>query len=57
MDRRAEMQRVLDMEVKRWSGMSPKQLITELADVHNYEVESGGKRYQFEVQMLENESD
>ena len=44
MDRRAEMQRVLDMEVKRWSEMSPEQLITEL-------------RYQFEVQMLENESD
>jgi hypothetical protein len=51
------MQRVLDMEVKRWSEMSPEQLITELAEVQNYEVESGGKRYQFEVQMLENESD
>jgi hypothetical protein len=54
MDRRAEMQMVLDKEVKRWSEMSAAQLLTELAEMQNYEIECNSKHYQFEVQMLEN---
>jgi hypothetical protein len=51
MDRRVEMQMVLDKEVKRWSEMSAAQLLTELAEMQNYEIECNGKRFQFEVQI------
>jgi hypothetical protein len=45
---------VLDAEVKRWSGKSPEQLISELRESLDYEVEFGGKQYQVEVDLLEN---
>lgn len=48
------MQIILDNEVKRWSEMSASLLIAELVEIHNYELEAEGKRYQFEVEMLEN---
>ena len=57
MDRRAEMQMVLDKELNRWSEMSTAQLITALAEMQNYEIECNGKRFQFEVQMLENKDE
>jgi hypothetical protein len=44
----------LDSEVKRWSGMSCNQLISELAEVRVYEVEFESKKYQVEVELLEN---
>jgi hypothetical protein len=57
MDRRSELQVVLNSEVMRWPGMSAEQLIAELADVYTYEVESDSKHYQLEVQILENKSE
>jgi hypothetical protein len=57
MDRRTELQSALDSEVKRWSEMPTEQLIAELVDVNAYEVEADSKRYQFEVQILENKSE
>jgi hypothetical protein len=54
MSQRAEWQRVLDTETRRWSKMSCEQLIAELGDVRAYEVEFESKLYQVEVQLLEN---
>ncbi len=39
MSRRAEWQKVLDAEVKRWSAMSCEQLLSELYELQAYEVE------------------
>src|SRR5260370_765463 len=44
---------VLDAETKRWSAKSCAQLIGELAGVVAYEVEFESKRYQVEVEILE----
>jgi hypothetical protein len=52
--RRDEWQRVLDAETKRWSAMSCDQLISELADHQAYELEFESKKYQVEVELLEN---
>jgi hypothetical protein len=57
MSRRAEWQQVLDAEVARWSGMSWEQLVTELHEVRAYQVEVESKRYQIEVELLENVAD
>jgi hypothetical protein len=54
MSRREEWQEVLDVETKHWSAMSCEQLIAELHEVRVYEVERETKRYQVEVQLLEN---
>jgi hypothetical protein len=54
MGRRAEWQKVLDVETDRWSGMPHEQLIAKLFEVHAYEVEVDSKRYQVEVELLEN---
>ena len=54
MKRREQWRPVLAEEVKRWSAKSCEELITELADVQTYEVEAGSKRFQVEVQLLEN---
>ncbi|MFL6303704.1 MAG: hypothetical protein ACJ72H_09190 [Candidatus Sulfotelmatobacter sp.] len=40
--------------MKRWSAMSCAQLASQLADVRTYEVEFDSKKYQIEVQILEN---
>jgi hypothetical protein len=45
---------VLDAETKRWSAKSWAELVLELSDVRAYEVEVGSKRYQVEVELLEN---
>ena len=45
---------VLEAEMKRWSAMSCAQLASQLADVRTYEVEFDSKKYQIEVQILEN---
>ena len=45
---------VLEAEVKRWSAMSCAQLASQLVDVRTYEVEFESKKYQVEVQILEN---
>jgi hypothetical protein len=57
MGRRAESQKVLDVEVTRWSGKSPEHLINELREIRTYQVEAGSKQYQVEVELLENTED
>jgi hypothetical protein len=54
MSRRQEWRKVLDSEVERWSAMSCEQLVSELHEVRAYEVEFESKRYQVEVELLEN---
>lgn len=54
MIRRREWQKVLDSQAKRWSAMSYAQLVSELNEVNVYEVEFESKRYQVEVELLEN---
>ena len=54
MGRREEWRKVLDSEVKRWSTLACEQLASELQDVQTYEVEFDSKKYQVEVQLLEN---
>jgi len=47
---------VLDLEVRRWSAKEYGQLLAELDDVQAYEVEVelDSKKYQVEVEILEN---
>ena len=54
MSRREEWRKVLDSEVRRWSTMSYSQLVSELHDLQAYEVEFDSKKYQVEVELLEN---
>ena len=54
MNRREEMQQVLNLELERWSSMTVDQLLDELHEEKNYSVRSGSQEYQFEVQLLEN---
>ena len=57
MSRRDDWQRVLDAEVQRWSALSSGRLSAELNEVQAYEVEFEHRRYQVEVQLLENTED
>jgi hypothetical protein len=57
MDRHKEWQKVLDAEVRRWSAMSCRDLISKLHDGETYEVELDSKKYQVEVELLENRED
>ena len=54
MSRRDEWRKVLDTETERWSGKSCEQLIAELQEVQCYTVEVESKKYQVEVEILEN---
>ena len=45
---------MLDLEVRRWSAKEYGQLLAELDDVQAYEVELDSKKYQVEVEILEN---
>ena len=45
---------MLDSEVRRWSALAWEQLISELQDLQAYEVELDSKKYQVEVELLEN---
>jgi hypothetical protein len=51
-DRNAWRQ-VLDAEVRRWSSLSFDQLMSELHGGQAYEVERDSKKYQVEVEILE----
>ncbi len=44
---------MLDLEVQRWSAKSCEQLVSELRDVRVYEVQLDSKKYQVEVEILE----
>jgi hypothetical protein len=54
MSRRKEWRKVLESEMKRWSAMSCRQLLSELHEPQAYEVEFDSKKYQVEVELLEN---
>jgi membrane-bound inhibitor of C-type lysozyme len=54
MSHREEWRKVLDSEVKRWSALSCSQLVSELHDSQTYEIEFDCKKYQVEVELLEN---
>ncbi len=54
MSRREQWRKVLDAEVKRWSAMSFEHLVSRLRDLQAYEVEVDSKKYQVEVELLEN---
>ena len=54
MGRRDEWRKVLDSEVQRWSAKSFGQLVSDLHELLTYEVEIGSKKYQVEVELLEN---
>ena len=54
MKQREEWRPALEAEMKRWSAMSSDQLISALSDEQVYEIEFESKKYQVEVQLLEN---
>jgi len=54
MSKREACRKVLDSEVQRWSAMSCDQLIIELRNLQEYVVELESKKYQVEVELLEN---
>jgi hypothetical protein len=54
MDRREDMERILNAESERRSSMSAEQLIIELRESRDYRIEEAGRTYQFEVELLEN---
>jgi hypothetical protein len=51
---REDWRRVLNVEIQRWSAMPSDQLVSELSDLQAYEVELDSKKYQVEVELLEN---
>jgi len=53
-ERRETWRPVLEAEMKRWSAMSCERLAAELADDQVYEVEFESRKYQVEVELLEN---
>jgi hypothetical protein len=57
MGRRDEWRKVLDAETERWSAKSCEQLIAELHEVQAYEVVVDSKRYQVEVEIIENKQE
>jgi hypothetical protein len=57
MGRRDEWRKVLDAETERWSAKSCEQLIAELHEVQAYEVVVDSKRYNVEVEILENKQE
>ena len=54
MKRREQWRPVLEAELKRWNAKSSEQLLAELGEVQAYETEFENKKYQVEVQILEN---
>jgi len=54
MSKRESWRKILDAEMRKWSGMSCDDLISQLRDLRAYQVEAGSKVYQIEVEMLEN---
>jgi hypothetical protein len=54
LSRRDGWRKVLDAEVQRWSALSCDELISVLRDDQAYEVEFESKKYQVEVELLEN---
>jgi hypothetical protein len=53
MTRRERWRRVLEIELERWSAMTPARLASALKEECVYEVALDSKTYQVEVQLLE----
>jgi len=51
--RRNNWRVVLKAEIKKWSAMSYNQVMSQLPDCECYEVEFKSKKYQVEVELLE----
>jgi hypothetical protein len=51
--RRDEWTLVLEAKVKKWSAMSYAEIMSRLPDGECYEVEVDSKKYQLEVELLE----
>jgi hypothetical protein len=51
--RRHEWKPVLETEVKKWSALSLAQVMSKLPESECYEVEFEFKKYQVEVELLE----
>ena len=45
---------VLDLELARWKALSYEQLLEQLADLQAYSVYNQGKKFQVEVELIEN---
>jgi hypothetical protein len=54
MGKREEWRPILNQELERWSAMPLDQVVDDLHEVRAYEVSNGSKKYQVEVEMLEN---
>jgi hypothetical protein len=53
--RRDEWRPILESEIKTWSAMSPEQILSRLPTRNEcHEREFNGKKYQVEVDVLEN---
>ena len=57
MTRRERWRKILKAELDRWSSMSCHDVLNELRNRDIYEVEDESKRYQVEVQLLEDTSE
>ncbi|MGB0012206.1 MAG: hypothetical protein WBQ03_11420 [Candidatus Sulfotelmatobacter sp.] len=53
-NRREQWRPVLDAELRRWSAKSCEQLLAELGELQAYETEFESRKYQVEVEILEN---
>ena len=55
MRRRVDMREpILEAEVRKWSSKTSDEVIAELREPNCYEVSFGTKKYQCEVQLLQN---
>jgi len=53
MSRREAWRKALQGEVRRWSAMSAENLVAELAKPRAYEIEIETRKYQVEVELVE----
>ena len=54
MSKREQWRKVLEREVERWSAIPYPELVSALRDGQVYEVEFESRKFQVEVEMLEN---
>ena len=54
MNRRERWRKVLETEKQRWSALSCDELVSRLGETNVYELELDSRKYQVEVEVLEN---
>ena len=54
MNRREQWRKVLDFEVRRWVDAPYEELVSALRNQQAYEIEFESRKYQVEIEMLEN---